>query len=96
MKKNLQSLNSLNISLHRRAVREVLAARKKTERKGRRFNIYIHGLRYKWLKKVAGDKKADQERFLKSFLDQLLYKAYMNRQITKKVFDQVIDESAKA
>jgi len=81
-------------SIYRQAVKDILSAREKTQRKGRRFNIYIHGLRYKWLKRVAGDKKEDQERFLKNFLDKLLYKAYMNKQITKKVFDQVIDESA--
>lgn len=86
---------ALDDSIERQAVRDALAARKKMERKGRRFNIYIHGLRYKWLKRVAGDKKEDQERFLKSFLDKLLYRAYMNKQITKKVFDQVVDESAK-
>lgn len=87
---------SSNESIHRQAVKDVLAARKKMKRKGRRFNIYIHGLRYKWLKKVAGDKKADQERFLKSLLDKLFYKAYMNKQISKKIFDYIVDESVKS
>ena len=82
--------------LNRQAVRQILSARKsdKKDRKGRRFNIYLSVLRLNWLKRIVGEEKADQEKFLQKFIDKMFYRAYKNRQMTKKIFDRVIEESS--